>query len=184
MGALLDDNGTVQVDNITMAVDTGLPGEQDQRFNSIVYDPHMNVFLASWSASATPVPDAANAQVMGMIIGPNGAIMSPAFPLAGGTGAQMLGHVAFDSKNNRYVVAYENDPKDLSTYYFMDTTAAIDACVKVLGENGQALSPAIPVSTSMYQDRFVKVETNALTGDILVLWQEDFVIHATDRSAT
>ncbi len=121
-GSLLDDNGSILVEDIPMCVDDN-DTDADQRFNGIAYNPDKNEFLVTWTDTRESQQ---NIGIKGRIVKADGSMPGADFTVVDGAGAQMISHAAYVPKNQQYLIAFEYDVDDLDEFYFKDITAQLN----------------------------------------------------------
>jgi hypothetical protein len=173
MGALLDKDGAVLVNDIAMCVDTDGPNEGDQRFNGIVYNPDKNEFLTSWTDTR---PTLKNAGIAGRIITAGGAIGSDFISLADDAGAQMISQAIYVPEMKKYFMVYEHNDTDLDVLYFMDKKAKLDIYARWLSDTGNPEGAAIPLCVQDGNQRFTRAAYASKKGCFFIAWQDDFPI--------
>ena len=169
-GALLDDNGTVLLNDIEMCVDTA--GEnKDQRFNGIAYNSDKNEFLVTWTDTSASLQ---NIGIKGRIVKSDGSMPAGSFTVVDSTGAQMISHTVFVPEAQKYFVAFENDTNDLDDFYFKDLSAQLDISAQWLDDTGAPDGSSFSIYSGEGNQRFVRVAPNTRKGSFLLVWQYDF----------
>jgi uncharacterized protein YlbG (UPF0298 family) len=169
-GALLDADGTVLVNDITMCADAnGIDG--DQRFNNIAYNSKTNRFLVSWTDTRDSLQ---NIGIVGRIVEANGSMPAKDFTLVDAPGAQMIGHSLYLPQDDKYFIAFERDLNDVDEFYFKDITAHLDIAAMWLDANGQPEAGMIDIMNGDGNQRFVRFAHNPKGNIFLMVWQDDF----------
>ena len=169
-GALLDDNGSVLVNDIKMCVDDNTTNK-DQRFNGIAYNSKNNQFLVSWTDTR---PSLQNVGIVGRVVNADGSMPAGDFTLVDTAGGQMISHTMYLPQDDTYFVAFERDFNDVDDFYFKDLNAQLDIGAMWLDANGQPDGSIIDIYTGEHDQRFVRFAHNPKKDNFLLVWQSDF----------
>jgi len=170
MGALLDGDGNILLNDIEMCVDEATENA-DQRMNEISYNPNTNEYLASWVYAGGILQ---NVGIVGRIVDTNGLMPADDFVLVDAPGAQMVGHTHYLAEHDKYYIVFEKDDKDLDIFYFMDLTAELDIGAMWLDGYGQPEGSMIDIFSGIGNQRFNRFAHSPANDTFLILWQDDF----------
>ncbi len=170
MGALLDGDGNILVNDIAMCVDDN-GADADQRFNGIAYNSDKNEFLVTWTDTTDSLQ---NIGIKGRIVKADGSMPAESFTVVDAAGAQMIGHALYVPEQQKYFIAFERDFNDVDNFYFKDINAHTDIAAMWLDGNGQPEGDMLDIFTGDGNQRFVRFAQNIKNNSFLMAWQDDF----------
>ena len=180
-GALLDGDGKVLVNNISMIDDFGTAEEGDQRLNEISYNPDKNEFLATWSDTS---PALNNVGVRGRFITADGKLAGPMFTVVDTIGPQMFQHTVYVPNRKNYFVLWEDGRNQEDPSGGWKTYTDLDIYGKWMSSNGKLFSKEVVFCREPGIQRYSSLGYAEKSDRILVTWQdvvdEDLKLGETD----
>jgi hypothetical protein len=183
-GALLNSDGSVQVNDIVMIDDFNTKDEGDQRLNHIAYNLDKNEFFVCWTDTA---PSLNNIGVRGRLIRSDGSLKGPLFVVADTVAPQIYPHPMYVPTKKQYFILWEDGRNSEDTDANWRTITDLDIYGKWMCANGKLFSNEIIFCKEPGIQRYSSISYAAESDRMLVAWQdivdEDLQLGETDDQA-
>ncbi|MEW5817260.1 MAG: hypothetical protein AB1798_17925, partial [Spirochaetota bacterium] len=131
----------------------------DQRFASIVFDSLNSRYCVVWQDTRNGIED-----IYGLLLSSAGSVYKLDFPVCDDPAAQYSPKAAYDSKNGRFLVVWQ-DERNYATNSW-------DIYGRILDAEGNVLIPSFAICTAVQEQSSAAVAYDGTNDQYLVVWQD------------
>lgn len=166
-GQVILSDGTLLGENILIS---GAGGDGDQERTDVEYNPLTQQYLVVWTDFRNHA--VSGTDILAQFVDPSGTLVGGSFLISAEPGDQFRPHLAFDTADDRFLIAWTDCRNDVSTCTEKERHGT-DVFAQLVSGGGALIGSSIPIATDPAPSYRSAVAFSTADGAFLVVWADE-----------